>query len=104
MRLILKQILIVSTPMILISADIFSQQSRPNKTIVFEGQVKNKKTGKGIGFAALMIDELSQGIACNAGGYFRLPHIKPGRYKIEISCLNYIPTTVDILRDRKSVV
>ena len=36
--------------MILLSADIFSQQSRPNKTIVFEGQVKNKKTGKGIGF------------------------------------------------------
>ena len=56
MRLILKQILIVSIPMILISADIFSQQSRPNKTIVFEGQVKNKKTGKGIGFAALMIE------------------------------------------------
>ena len=104
MRLILKQLLIVSIPMILLSADIFSQQSRPNKTIVFEGQVKNKKTGKGIGFAALMIDELSQGIACNAGGHFRLPHIKPGRYKVEISCLNYIPTTVDIVLDNDTSV
>jgi len=55
--------------MILISADIFSQQSRPNKTIVFEGQVKNKKTGKGIGFAALMIDELSPAMPADTSDY-----------------------------------
>lgn len=69
------------------------------------GAVRDKATGKGIGFASIQIEELSQGISCDANGKFRIPHLKNGSYKIEVSCLNYTSFSTEIeLKQDTSII
>ncbi len=88
---------IISLSLFGANAKLLAQNPNNGGISTVEGYVRDKSTGKGIGFASLHIEELSQSVGSDADGHFRLPRLKNGRYKIEISCLNYTSLNTDII-------
>lgn len=74
---------------------ITQPQTHKKKTI--RGKVVDKKSGKGIAFAALIIEESWRGVSCDGDGNFVFTPLAQGRYKIEARCLNYASTTTDLV-------
>ena len=88
--------ILISISILYATTAVYAQKTDEHKSSVMQGYVKDKKTGKGIGFASLRVEELSQGVMCDANGRYTLSGIRHGKYKIEVSCLNYAAVTKDI--------
>ena len=88
--------ILISISILYATTAVYAQKTDEHKSSVMQRYVKDKKTGKGIGFASLRVEELSQGVMCDANGRYTLSGIRHGKYKIEVSCLNYAAVTKDI--------
>ena len=53
--------------------------------------------------ATIMIEDLHTGVTSDINGYYSLPNLKPGTYKVKVSYVGYAPKVYTIKVGKKSV-
>ena len=66
------------------------------------GFVREKDTGEPISYANVFLSDNSLGTATNQDGYFVIPNITPGNYKLNASMIGYSIFQKDIIIEENS--
>lgn len=89
-------IVVILVCLTILPAPLLSQRMATMKKVILRGKIIEKKTRKGIGFASLYVNELEDGVVCDANGMFVLLPMLPGKYGLTVSCLNYASRKIEV--------
>ncbi len=75
---------------------LFINVSAQKKFFSVSGYIKDKESGESLVGANVFIEKLSLGAATNSTGYFVIPSVPEGKYKLTVSYIGYETKVIDV--------